>query len=160
MELSCTIKLTKLITLNRMVTLPQLAALLNTIHEISSHYDAVKYNCYWYTYILVEVIWREFSSLVSNDKNVKRKWYCNGFDLRKGVRGLPCTRIEKRIAEKRRSRCDLHQHSRSQWLTVTIRHIRYADYRVSDDNMENNNQFLYALHLSFHSLSSAMGRLM
>lgn len=100
------------ITLNCTISLMQLAVLLNTIHQISTNYDALKYNCYSYSYTLGEVVWREFDGLVSSSENVNKREQCCGFDLRKEdsvdqvleAYRLACVTIQAEIAENERIR--------------------------------------------------------
>jgi hypothetical protein len=71
------------ITLNRPMNLAQLAVLLNTIHNFSSQYDSLKFNCYWYTFTLGEVIRLGFDGLVSSDEKVGHRGFCGPLELRK-----------------------------------------------------------------------------
>lgn len=61
------------ITLNSPMSLSQLAVLLTTIRKISTKYDPLRWNCYWYNYTLGEVIVRDFSGLVSSDTHVAKR---------------------------------------------------------------------------------------
>lgn len=64
------------ITMRDPMTLPQLAVLLDSIHSISSRYDVLKYNCYWYTHVLGESIIQLFGgeTLVTKDARKKGLW--------------------------------------------------------------------------------------
>lgn len=99
------------ITLNLTMTLPQLAVLLNTIHDISSEYDVLKYNCYWYTHTLGEVIRCSFDGLVSSAEHIARRGFCGIIDLRRQDSFHQVTKdynetwkeMEKKIAEHMRA---------------------------------------------------------
>lgn len=71
------------ITLNRPMNLAQLSVLLDTIHNFSLKYDSLKFNCYWYTFTLGEVIRLGFDGLVSSDEEVGKRGFCGLLELRK-----------------------------------------------------------------------------
>ncbi|KAG1764680.1 hypothetical protein EV702DRAFT_1153476 [Suillus placidus] len=71
------------ITLNRPMNLAQLSILLDTIHNFSSQYDSLKFNCYWYTFTLGEVIRLGFDGLVSSNEEVGKRGFCSLLELRK-----------------------------------------------------------------------------
>lgn len=71
------------ITLNRPMNLAQLSVLLDTIHNFSSQYDSLKFNCYWFTFTLGEVICLEFDGLVSSNEEVGKRGFCGLLELRK-----------------------------------------------------------------------------
>ncbi|KAG1742049.1 hypothetical protein EDB19DRAFT_1827961 [Suillus lakei] len=71
------------ITLNRPMNLAQLSVLLDAIHNFSSQYDSLKFNCYWYTFTLGEVIRLGFDGLVSSNEEVRKRGFCGLLDLRK-----------------------------------------------------------------------------
>jgi hypothetical protein len=61
------------ITLNKSMSLPQLAVLLSTICNISTKYNPLQCNCYWYNYTLGEVILHDFAVLVSSNTKVAKR---------------------------------------------------------------------------------------
>jgi hypothetical protein len=65
------------------MNLAQLAVLLNTIHNFSSQYNSLKFNCYWYMFTLGEVICLGFDGLVSSDEKVGHRGFCGPLELRK-----------------------------------------------------------------------------
>lgn len=71
------------ITLDTTMTLAQLAVLLNTIHRISDQYNALQYNCYWYTYTLREVIKQEFNCFILSDECMSKRGLWGNINLMK-----------------------------------------------------------------------------